>query len=844
MSDESKEKIFTWIPFYEEFAQKLMDYKDDVDENGYHASLVEKIKSLNPEWTDFLRAKAEDGNFADIDPFTTFTIFNRSSGIERRNAILKSLKDLFNISKEIPQDYEGIPLANAQKSCFYYEQEKKETIPLLWKLFDAFMQENTTTLAQLFDEAQKKKGIKWNLTMAFFWMKPKKFAAMDQLSRTFLMHENHFKVRESNPSFTAYIEASKQIQGLIEKGSQPYHNFYEFSKAAFDYASKGNKFWVAGTSFGDPRKNQIDKFVEDGYWEGGECDTEKNIRQVKAGDILIASTSATKGADHSRSFLRVYGIGIVASDMQATLDNPHWFNCDVNWVRISPEVDFEGKKYGWYRKTMQECDESLLELKDFAREMLQIKKEKPMKNEYSEDVKLLQNKHNIILQGAPGTGKTYSTAALALAIIDKLPIHGEDSEKDYHKKVMNEYKKQLIKFDDDGNIAGNGQIGFVTFHQSMDYEDFVEGIKPKTKDGIVSYNIKDGIFKSISNLAYSNYENSQKSNDELKIELDTKKVFERYCEKIEAELIEKDSIELIPTSILKIRGVFRKSDGSAKSISISKSSDSSYQSLALDIILRDYPKFKKGEIKSYEDIKPKFDSQSLYHGNAIYYFELFKKMKAFEDENKISIQAQKVNPQNYVLIIDEINRGNVSKIFGELISLLEADKRVGGEHPLTVTLPYSKEPFSVPSNLYIIGTMNTTDRSVGSIDYAVRRRFAFYTLKANKEALESYYNNKDFALKQKAINLFETVENFIKNNQCSGIDFNDLMVGHSYFMAQDLNELNLKWDYEVIPLLEEYKKDGLLKHSADLSIIRNFEKHPEISENQDTQTTQLNQSEQ
>ena len=183
------------------------------------------------------------------------------------------------------------------------------------------------------------------------------------------------------------------------------------------------------------------------------------------------------------------------------------------------------------------------------------------------------------------------------------------------------------------------------------------------------------------------------------------------------------------------------------------------------------------------------------------------------------------SPKNYVLIIDEINRGNVSKIFGELISLLEADKRVGGDHPLTVTLPYSKEPFSVSSNLYIIGTMNTTDRSVGSIDYAVRRRFAFVTLKADENAIENYYKGKDASLKNKAIELFGKVEAFLRNkdNRSNDMEFDDLMVGHSYFMAETLDELKLKWEYEVIPLLKEYQKDGLLKHSIDIDKDLNVE---------------------
>ena len=159
-------------------------------------------------------------------------------------------------------------------------------------------------------------------------------------------------------------------------------------------------------------------------------------------------------------------------------------------------------------------------------------------------------------------------------------------------------------------------------------------------------------------------------------------------------------------------------------------------------------------------------------------------------------------PQNYVLIIDEINRGNVSKIFGELITLLEADKRLGGDHPVKVTLPYSKDPFGVPSNLYIIGTMNTTDRSVGNIDYAVRRRFAFATLKADIELVRKFSIDE-------AVVLFEAVELFIRKHQID-MDFEDLMVGHSYFFAKDENDLAMKWQYEILPLLNEYIKDGII----------------------------------
>ena len=169
------------------------------------------------------------------------------------------------------------------------------------------------------------------------------------------------------------------------------------------------------------------------------------------------------------------------------------------------------------------------------------------------------------------------------------------------------------------------------------------------------------------------------------------------------------------------------------------------------------------------------------------------------------------NGKNYVLIIDEINRGNVSKIFGELITLLESDKRIGGNHPIKVTLPYSKESFGVPSNLYIIGTMNTTDRSVGSIDYAVRRRFAFVTLKANKQILVDKYGEVS-----KQVKLFDYVYIFLNDDKKHpDMDIDDLMVGHSYFMADDDKELKLKLEYEIIPLIREYNKDCIINVKKD-----------------------------
>ena len=285
-------------------------------------------------------------------------------------------------------------------------------------------------------------------------------------------------------------------------------------------------------------------------------------------------------------------------------------------------------------------------------------------------IELLKSNKNIILTGAPGTGKTYSSSEIAVKLID------ENAPSD-RAELMKRYKE----------LADKGQIFFTTFHQSMDYEEFVEGIKPKTVNGNITYELEDGIFKKACKMA----------------------------------------------------------------------------------------------------------------------------------ENK----SNKV-----VLIIDEINRGNISKIFGELITLLEPDKRKGKENEIEAILPYSKEKFSVPDNLYIIGTMNTADRSIGYVDYALRRRFAFITVKANKSAIENYYDNinKNSDCKDNAINLFDKIKDLIEENINEEFEADDIMIGHSYFMAQSLEELENKLEYEIKPLLLEYLKDGILKLNDEIkNNINNLE---------------------
>lgn len=380
---------------------------------------------------------------------------------------------------------------------------------------------------------------------------------------------------------------------------------------------------------------------------------------------------------------------------------------------------------------------------------------------------LLLKKKNIILQGAPGTGKTYNTAAIALKTLGVRDIDFTD-----HKAVMKRYDSLL-----------GDQIFFTTFHQSLDYEDFVEGLKPHVQtdaDGNsigVTYEPEDGIFKRACNAVQT---------DQSK---DIVECIDDYLQNIKGYQNKREIPTVTGRSSLYVWWKEGNSTVSSRSTNSLSSRGEEYSPSPLNI----------------EKIKLQAQGKGVENNWSQY-------AQAFIEAVKKEYHA--ATNKRVVLVIDEINRGNVSKIFGELITLLESDKRLNGKHPIKVMLPYSKnEVFGVPSDLYIIGTMNTTDRSTGTLDYALRRRFAFITLKSQDSVIKKYYsdaNNEN--LGAKALALFEDIKKFIENPEhlCGDMSIDDLMVGHSYFMAESEDELHDKVQYEIIPLINEYINDGIL----------------------------------
>ena len=215
------------------------------------------------------------------------------------------------------------------------------------------------------------------------------------------------------------------------------------------------------------------------------------------------------------------------------------------------------------------------------------------------------------------------------------------------------------------------------------------------------------------------------------------------------------------------------------------------------------------EIKSEADIKPTRKSKQTQHAWAHYYFALFQKINEFQDNEWQPDKAVPVKKQNYVLIIDEINRGNIAKIFGELITLIEDSKRTGGDDAATVTLPYSKEEFGVPDNLYIIGTMNTADRSIALLDTALRRRFDFIEMMPDPELVPKDVGGVDC---QKLLEAMNKRIRFLLDREHQ--------IGHTYFMnVKSIDSLASTFKNKIVPLLQEYFYDNWEK--IELVLKRN-----------------------
>ena len=413
---------------------------------------------------------------------------------------------------------------------------------------------------------------------------------------------------------------------------------------------------------------------------------------------------------------------------------------------------------------------------------------------------------NQILYGPPGTGKTYNTINRSLSILEGR------SQKEINLEARIDLK---TRFDD---YVKNGQIVFTTFHQSMSYEDFIEGIKPETKHEKVIYNVQDGILKKIIKTALIEYlekgNNSDKEDSFDSLYKEYVNSIRSFEGKREGLFTTKTGVEIMlvdanDNSILVkyIWGDKKKGQEGKQVFTVSK--EKLKKTLFEGIVPANVKNLKEqlhpliGHIhcELFAVYKHFYDFVVTNKGeiDAVHYdYEdlSFKEVKEQYDLLDTKTLNNKV-VKPYIIIIDEINRGNVSGIFGELITLIEDDKRLGKREALEVTLPYSKDRFGVPDNLFIIGTMNTADRSVEALDTALRRRFSFSEMMPKRELLQK--------IQFKGFNLAEVLKTI--NERIEVLLDRDHTIGHSYFLKiknGDIESLKSVFKNNIFPLLQEY----------------------------------------
>lgn len=580
----------------------------------------------------------------------------------------------------------------------------------------------------------------------------------------------NLKVGNQGTNFAASMEEYQAILALSQKNSEKQYWLYAPGENArkWDELFSSNKMAIGWDDIGDLSKYSSKKQIEEALREGLEEGKRKYndalacyefAFNIKLGDIIIAK----KG---KREYV---GWGIVTSEYFYDLDQKEYKSRrNVDWKKKGEWLDIAGDIV---TKTLTDITKypdyvnRLTKLLGIEITMMKDKIEFPL---------------NTILYGPPGTGKTYNTILRAAQIIENRLI-------DSYSEALSIFKANL-----------HNRIEFITFHQNYSYEDFIQGLRPETKEETEQLRFKksDGVFKKISDRALKNLKESEKAPEELTKEKNFEKALSLFIDDINDN-----------------NGVFKITDNcqiyEVEEDAFRYTGDNwTRHSNGIRMKFSDLTKFFSNDVKSRKDIKSLDNISGLAKQHATYYFGVYDEIKKYLSKSKVSIEH--VANQSYVIIIDEINRANISRVFGELITLIEPDKRSHGTIPLEARLP-SGDPFIVPSNLYIIGTMNTADKSIALLDIALRRRFEFESMypKYEIEGQEIY----DVEILKK-IN-----EQIIKSK---GHDF---QIGHAYFMGEN-KDLVQRMNKKVIPLLLEYymndKKEveGILK-SAGLIIEEN-----------------------
>lgn len=477
-------------------------------------------------------------------------------------------------------------------------------------------------------------------------------------------------------------------------------------------------------------------------------------------------------------------------------------------------------------------------------------------------IELLKYKKQIILQGPPGTGKTRLAKEITkdlCKIREFSPLHMNDvfkpglrissssgrteyiiqsvtdkhvvvkltsSEEQYPipfsgivqafeskqwdgglKNNQDSYRAALAKYlFENQEIGESGEFKLIQFHPAYSYDDFVRGIVADTTNGVVSYRSINKVFGELAAKAWQNYQDSKKTPEQLSEEQKVDQYIDLFRDYLEDEIELKNGklfLEGTTTYLFQVdEDAVRYTGDNWKLITGQR------------LLFSDIKRLYLSGVNTRQEIKASPSISGLAKHHSSYFLRVLNLFKDFVKGKTVSVpESSSVSEKNYVLIIDEINRANLPSVLGELIYGLE----YRGESVDSIYKIDGSCSMVIPPNLYIIGTMNTADRSVGHIDYAIRRRFAFVDVHPSDQPIKEVV--KDPQTQAKALELFQKVSAlFQKEYLNSDFKAEEVQLGHSYFLAENEANLKLKLDFEIKPLLKEYVKDGILNEKTAAEI--------------------------
>lgn len=794
-------KQFTWIPFYEEFANKLLEYK------GKRKELVEIVYSLEGKYVNYIHN--DDGsNATDIDPFSVFAIFNRGVTDENRKTILSHFKNKLGITTDLPHDYDGVPILNAQQSIFFGRDTAGSQIPDLWNLFESAINGNQPVFEKFFDNLQHTKGIKWNITIGLFWIRPNKYMPLDGNSRTYLSQKGISIFPEKEITANNYLNLLKDVQNGFSNNIFDEKSLVELSYSAWKLSKN------------DKGINQVIQNDQLNTLSMQNNMTNKLISLLRSNHNLILTGAPGTG--------KTYLAKQIAKKMGCTDD-------EIGFVQFHPSYDYTDFVEG-LRPKQDETSGSNIGFerrngvfKDFCTRALIKQSEESIKLEDGSTITSMLNSNPTVWKvSLKGTGDN--------------PIRHDCLENGYIRIGWHEYGDVEDFNEFDGYTQYGGKSVLKAFQHQMKEGDIIASCYSENEVdaiGIVTGGYeydkkfdKYPRYRKVHWLVKNIRENILAINDNKKFTLSTV-----YRSNITVE----DALKIVA----KYNPL--KSDQSthvdSTSYSITKSS-SSWNDKDIDDAIENFKDYVKNSGK--EGVSIKYLNSSGYfiaimdtsgylkvkiaNGNehhtspnkikkyiktmdydklhdtydpSIGQFIIDQYLKGSETLRSITPNNRETKP--FVFIIDEINRGEISKIFGELFFSIDPGYR--GEKGRVQTQYQNmveggdafKKGFYVPENVYIIGTMNDIDRSVESMDFAFRRRFAFKEIRAD----ENVGMLDGLEWKDEAIERMKRLNKAISDTEGLSSAYH---IGASYFLKLknydgDFNQL---WEYHLDGLLREY----------------------------------------